>query len=47
MVFAVPGERTLRWLGVDLWTDIDYYIADLIEDGEQLDGGICYYPTNG
>ena len=45
-VFAVPGPRLLRWLGVDLWTKYDDYNAALTEDGEQF-GGICYYPTNG
>lgn len=47
MVFALPGPRTLRWLGVDLWTPVDAYNAALTEDGEEFEGGICYYPTNG
>ena len=46
MVFAVPGERTLRWLGIDFSTSREEYSSDL-RNGQQLDGGICYYPTNG
>ena len=47
MVFAVPGERTLRWFGIDFSTTREDYASSLIENGQELDGGICYYPTNG
>ena len=47
MVFALPGPRLLRWLGVDLWTEVDDYQSALFQDDEEFEGGVCYYPTNG
>lgn len=48
MVFAVPGPRLLRWLGVDQTRVVHLSeFASMDENGEQAFGGICYYPTNG
>lgn len=44
-MFALPGPRLLRWIGVDIWTEVDDYHA--AEFGVEYEGGICYYPTNG
>lgn len=48
MVFAVPGPRLLRWLGMEPGRVVHYSeFSSMDSNGQEEFGGICYYPTNG